>query len=143
MPQSLAALYVHIIFSTKDRAASITPELQPRLYEFCGGILRSKGRMLTAAGGTADHVHFVVSLSRELAVAETVRLLKANSSKWIHETFPMQQSFRWQAGYGAFSVSFSNLAKVKSIHREPGGTSSDAEFSGGVSRVPATASGCV
>jgi len=54
-----------------------------------------------------------VSLGRELSIAETLRLVKANSSKWIHATFPDRQSFAWQAGYGAFSVSYSHIADVK------------------------------
>ena len=60
-----------------------------------------------------DHVHLLVSLSLELSIAETVRLVKANSSKWIHGTFPDRRHFAWQAGYGAFSVSFSNIPDVK------------------------------
>jgi putative transposase len=60
-----------------------------------------------------DHVHLLCSLSKELAVAEALRLIKANSSKWIHETFPQHGSFAWQAGYGAFAVSYSHLDSVK------------------------------
>src|SRR5437870_9311963 len=74
---------------------------------------RAEKSALLAAGGMPDHVHLLVSLSRELSIAETLRLVKANSSKWIHETFPDRQQFAWQAGYGAFSVSFSNLPDVK------------------------------
>jgi REP element-mobilizing transposase RayT len=88
-------------------------EIRPRLHEYMGGILRAEKSVLIAAGGMPDHVHLLVSLSRELSIAETLRLLKANSSKWIHETFPSHVQFAWQAGYGAFSVSFSNLPAVK------------------------------
>jgi len=113
MPQSLACLYVHIIYSTRDRTPLLTPVLRPRLYEYCAGILRSRGAVLASMGGTADHVHLLLSFGRELAVAEAVRLVKANSSKWIHETFPAQSAFGWQAGYAAFSVSWSGVAKVR------------------------------
>jgi REP element-mobilizing transposase RayT len=58
-----------------------------------------------------DHVHLLCSLSKELAIATALRLLKANS-KWIHETFPERRSFAWQAGYGAFTVSYSHLDQV-------------------------------
>jgi putative transposase len=92
---------------------SLDAELQPRLYEYIGGILRAEKSALLAAGGIPDHVHLLVSLSRELAIAETLRLVKANSSKWIHETFPEHRDFAWQSGYGAFSVSFSNVPEVK------------------------------
>jgi REP element-mobilizing transposase RayT len=87
--------------------------LKPRLYEYCGGILESQKSCLIAAGGTADHIHFLVSLGREASIAETVRLVKSNTSKWMHETFPEQRTFQWQAGYGAFGVSLSSVPTVK------------------------------
>lgn len=109
MPQSFVSLHVHIVFATKNRVPLISADFQPRLYEYIGGIVRAQGCSLTAAGGMPDHVHLLVSLSKEASVAEIVRLIKANSSKWIHETFPDKRDFRWQTGYGAFAVSFSNL----------------------------------
>jgi putative transposase len=113
MPQSFGSLHFHFVFSTKDRQPLIDAELQPRLYEYIGGILRAEKSVLLAAGGMPDHIHLLVSLSRELSIAETLRLVKANSSRWIHATFPRRQKFAWQAGYGAFSLSFSNLPEVK------------------------------
>lgn len=112
MPQSFASLRYHIIFSTKHRMPLITADLQSRLYEYFGGILRNENGILLSAGGMPDHVHLLVGLGREMAVAEAVRLLKANSSKWIHETFPGHAAFGWQAGYGAFTVSYSNCPQV-------------------------------
>src|SRR5579871_6066117 len=105
MPQSFAALHCHVVFSTKDRIPFIAPSLQPRLFAYMGGILSPQRTVLIAAGGMPDHVHLLISLSREMAVAEAVRLLKANSSKWLHETFPDLRAFAWQTGYGAFAVS--------------------------------------
>lgn len=120
MPQSCASLYCHIVFSTKGRLPQIDPEWQQRLYDYMGGILRNNECVLTAAGGMPDHVHLLVSLSREKSVAEIVRVVKANSSKWIHETFPMCANFAWQAGYGAFSVSRSNVEVVRTyLARQP------------------------
>jgi putative transposase len=113
MPQSLASLNFHLVFSTKNRQPLIDAEIQSRLYEYIGGILRAEKSVLLAAGGTPDHIHLLVSLSRELSIAETLRIVKANSSKWLHGTFPDRQKFAWQAGYGAFSVSFSNIPDVK------------------------------
>jgi putative transposase len=113
MPQSLAALYCHIVFSTKNREPYIDSDLQERLYEYIGGVIRERNSVLVAAGGIADHVHLLVSMSRELAVAPAVRDIKANSSRWVHETFPDRLFFAWQAGYGAFSVSVSCLDQVK------------------------------
>ncbi len=113
MPQSFAAMYCHIIYSTKHREPMITADIQPRLFEYFGGILRNKSSRLIAAGGMPDHVHLLVSLGKELSVSAAVRFLKANSSKWIHETFPTHPAFAWQTGYGAFSVSQSSLDHVR------------------------------
>ncbi len=113
MPQSFASLHCHIIFSTKGRAPMIKPDVELRLIEYIGGILHKRGCQLVKGGGERDHLHLLVSFSREISVAEAMRLVKANSSKWIHETFPDQARFAWQAGYGAFAVSYSNLEAVK------------------------------
>ena len=113
MSQSFASLHYHLIFSTKSRAPAITDDLASRLYEYLGGLLRFHKGVLLAAGGMADHVHLLVGLNREMSVAEAVRLVKANSSKWIHETFTDRQAFVWQTGYGAFTVSYSNIDQVK------------------------------
>jgi putative transposase len=113
MPQSFTSLNYHLIFSTKNRLPLITPDLQPRLYAYLGGILRENHSVLLAAGGMPDHVHLLVALHKELAVSVALRLLKANSSKWVHETFPEHRSFAWQTEYGAFTVSYSNLGRVK------------------------------
>jgi len=60
-----------------------------------------------------DHIHFLVSLDKQKSISEIVRIIKANSSKWVHETFPEFSRFAWQVGYGAFSVSFSHIERVK------------------------------
>ncbi len=113
MPQSFASLHVHIVFSTKHRARMLRPELRPRLHQYLGGILRDKSCSLAAAGGTADHIHLLASLSRTIAVADAVRVIKANSSGWIHKEFAELSDFYWQEDYGAFAVSHSNVDQVK------------------------------
>jgi REP element-mobilizing transposase RayT len=113
VPQSFASLQYHVIFSTKNRDPAIDRALQPRLYEYVGGVLRGHRGVLLAAGGMPDHVHLLVGLHRETSVAEAVKLVKAHSSKWVHETFPDRQAFAWQAGYGAFTVSYSGVDQVK------------------------------
>ena len=112
MPQSLSSLHCHIIFSTKHREPQINAEWQPRLFEYIGGILREKSSPLVSAGGISDHVHLLVSLHRTLAIADAVRLIKTNSSSWVHEELRIPE-FRWQNGYGAFAVSYSNIEPVK------------------------------
>src|SRR5688500_12474041 len=112
MPQSLASLNVHIIFSTKNRSQFIAADLQPRLYEYISGVLRSLNCKLVMAGGMPDHVHLLVSIARDVSVSDLVRAIKANSSRWVHETAPKLAEFAWQSGYGAFSVSQSNVDDV-------------------------------
>jgi REP element-mobilizing transposase RayT len=113
MPQSLAAMFAHLVFSTKNRAPSVRPEWAARLYDYIGGIIARREGVLLAAGGMPDHVHLLVSLGRNWSLAYLLRDVKAGSSKWVHDTFPDQRSFAWQSGYGAFSVSRSNLGKVE------------------------------
>lgn len=112
MPQSFASLHCHIVFSTKHRQPQISDELRPRLFEYIGGILRNQSSCLIAAGGVPDHIHLLVSLGRTIAVADAVRIVKTNSSSWIHEELRLPE-FGWQDGYGAFAVSYSNVESVK------------------------------
>ncbi len=112
MPHSYTSQLLHCVFSTKGRRSIITPELQTRLFQYIGGIARENKMMLIAAGGIADHVHLLISLSRTISISKAMQLIKGGSSKWIHDTFPEHRSFEWQEGYGAFSVSVSNRSKV-------------------------------
>jgi REP-associated tyrosine transposase len=117
MAHTFSNLLVHIIFSTKDRIASIHAEWRPDLGAYLGGIAREMGGKAVMINGTADHVHLLVSIPANIAVAEMVRVLKANSSRWVNRTHPMKPMFVWQTGYAAYSVSQSNAAAVaKYIH---------------------------
>lgn len=113
MPQSLACLYYHFIFSTRDRAPFLMPALQPQLFSYVGGTLRSAGGVLVAAGGMPDHVHLLASIDKTTSISETMRLVKSNSSRWIRDQSPALRYFAWQTGYGAFSVSCSRISHVK------------------------------
>ena len=113
MPQSFVCLHCHIVFSTRERQRWLHPEISPRLYGYMGGALDAEGAKLLAAGGVEDHVHLLVSLGKEMAVADVVRAVKSNSSRWLHETFRNLHDFAWQTGYGAFSVSHSRLPSVE------------------------------
>ncbi|PQO46341.1 IS200/IS605 family transposase [Blastopirellula marina] len=113
MPQSFAGVYLHLIFSTKNRECSIRTEWAPRLYEYIGGILRDRKCQLLAAGGVEDHVHLLVSLSREITLSSLVRDIKSVSSHWVHQNMTGSQEFAWQQGYAVFSVSQSALVHVK------------------------------
>jgi putative transposase len=113
MPQSFGSLHCHLVFSTKHRLPQISTDIRPRIFEYIGGILRNHSSCLIAAGGMPDHVHLLASLGRTMAAAEAVRLIKSNSCGWIHSELS-QPDFRWQDGYGAFAVSYSNIDQVKS-----------------------------
>jgi len=113
MPQSFASLHHHLIFSTKARAPLLVGDFPIRLYAYIGGIARNEQGTLVAAGGMPDHIHLLVSLSRESSVSDVVRQIKSSSSRWIHETIPELRGFAWQAGYAAFAVSYSHLETVK------------------------------
>jgi len=112
MPHSYSSLLVHAIFSTKGRAPSIDPKIRPDLWAYMGGIVREMRGVARVINGTDDHVHMLVSLPADLAVSECLRVVKTNSSRWIHEKFAHHLSFAWQTGYGAFSVSTSNEKQV-------------------------------
>ena len=113
MSHSNASLIFHIVFSTKKRVPFITPDWQPRLYAYLGGILLHHNGVLLAAGGTANHVHLLSGLHRDMAMSAAVRTLKSNSTSWIHDTFPELAGFRWQIGYGAFSISHTGIKRVE------------------------------
>ncbi len=113
MPSSYTCLYYHIIFSTKHRRPQITPDLRARLYPYVAGIITNQKGHLLAIGGMPDHVHLLVSLPAHTSVSAALRLVKSNSSKWVHETFASRRDFAWQDGYAAFSVSASNRDAVR------------------------------
>ncbi len=112
MARTYTQLLNHIVFSTKDRAPILTPDLRSRLFPYMGGILRNLDAVALSINGVADHVHILAALPATAAVSDIVGKLKANSSKWVHETFPEHAAFRWQLGYAAFSVSASQKEPV-------------------------------
>ncbi len=113
MPQSYTDLLTHMVFSTKSRENLITPDLQPRLFAYMGGIAKNNKCVLLAAGGMPDHIHLLLGVHQTISQAELARVVKANSSKWIHETFTDLEGFSWQSGYGAFSIGRSQVPDVK------------------------------
>ena len=113
MSKSYTNLIYHIVFATKGRRPTITPERQARLYEYIGGIVRKLGGILLAINGMADHIHILVKLRPDRSVSDVMRDLKANSSGWMHDVFPDASDFSWQRGFGAFTVSTSQVEGVK------------------------------
>lgn len=113
MPQSYVSLHHHLVFSAKDRRPQIDAEIEDRLYAYIGGIVSNERGKLLSAGGMPDHIHLLVSIHQTTSIADLLRVLKANSSKWVHETFASHGAFAWQDGYGAFAVSYSQIEIVR------------------------------
>jgi putative transposase len=109
MSHSYSSNLIHLVFSTKDRQHLIRPEIEPRLWEFVVAIGRNHGVRILAVGGMSDHLHLLYHLPKTMTLADSVRILKANSSRWMRET---SVRFAWQRGSGSFSVSASNKAAV-------------------------------
>jgi len=110
MPQTAGNLVIHLIFSTKARRPLITREIRDDLFAYLGGIIRETRGTALIVGGMADHVHMLVRIRPVHAAAEIVRIVKANSSRWLRANG--NKNFAWQNGYGAFSVSESNVPAV-------------------------------
>ena len=104
MAQSLSLVIVHLIFSTKDRFPCLDPSLRSPLQAYLATVARNAKCACYRAGGTVDHVHLAVRLSRTIAIAGLIEELKTSSSKWLKTQRPELRRFAWQRGYGAFSV---------------------------------------
>jgi putative transposase len=112
MAQSLARILVHMIFSTKNRAPMLSPEICTELYPYMHTVLAEHDSPPLQIGGVRDHVHILFLLSRTHSLAKIVEVLKVHSTKWLKTKEPEFAGFHWQSGYGAFSVSQSNANTV-------------------------------
>ena len=112
MAQTYASLYVHFVFSTKDREPTLRADVRPRVWRYLGGIVRNEKMKPIEIGGTADHVHALISMPPTIAPAVVIKTLKGNASKWINEMLGFPTRFEWQEGYGAFSLGISQLDKT-------------------------------
>jgi REP element-mobilizing transposase RayT len=109
MGHSYCSVYLHLVFSTKERRPLIPPPKQRLLHRYLAGIATNHNMKALEAGGMQDHIHLLISLSPDMAVAKAVNVLKSNSSKWMRAQV---RGFAWQEGYAAFSVSVSALEDV-------------------------------
>ena len=99
MPHTFTCLLAHVIFSTKDRTPDLSPELATRLFPYMGGIVRECKGTALIVNGPADHVHLLLSIPATATIADMLRVLKTNSSRWVHEQFPGRKGFGGQTGY--------------------------------------------
>ncbi|MBI5757051.1 MAG: transposase [Planctomycetales bacterium] len=114
MPQSLANVLLHIIFSTKHRVPYLkTKELREAMNAYMVGTLRNLECPSLIVGTVDDHLHCLCQLSRKISIAKLIEEMKTDSSAWVKKQDAELCDFYWQAGYGAFSVSQSNVSQVK------------------------------
>jgi putative transposase len=113
MPQSFAAILIHLVFSTKNREPYLTPEIESELHPYLATIFRELGCPSLCINGTTDHVHILFRLSRTKAICDVVEEVKTSSSKWIKTKGRPWANFYWQNGYGAFSIGESGVQAVK------------------------------
>lgn len=112
MANTYSSLFYHIVFSTKNRASFILPELENRIREYVGGVARHHKMTALQIGGIEDHLHVLVLAPTTIAPCDIAKYLKGDSSSWIHDEFPDLHNFGWQDGYGAFTVSKGNVPSV-------------------------------
>lgn len=111
---SFSGVYVHVIFSTKNRQPFLKNEdFRQDVHRYLGGIAGRVDCDPLIVGGVEDHVHLLLHMGRTVAIAEVVRELKRGSTKWIREQSPVLRRFQWQSGYVAISVSFREISGVR------------------------------
>ena len=113
MSNSYISLYLHVVFRTKNNDPWLTADVCEKLYPYLGGIARDGKLKALAIGGVTDHIHLLLSLPADVSISQAMQLLKAASSRWIHETYPNLARFGWQEGYGAFSIGISQIDDTK------------------------------
>ena|SRR5687768_4563059 len=112
MAQSRVSVYLHIVFSTKNRFPFLTPKIESELFAYIGGILSNFGCRLLAANGTENHVHLLVSIDKIIQIPDLVGTIKRESSKWL-KSKSKTLKFGWQDGYSVFSVGHTQISAVK------------------------------
>ena|ERR1043166_1241626 len=115
MPQSLAQIYLHIVFSTKERRPFLHDDtIRDEMHTYLGGICNNLDCPVLRVGGVADHVHILCRFGRTISVADLIQELKRESSKWVKTKPDSLRDFHWQNGYGAFSVSPGHVEPLRS-----------------------------
>lgn len=118
MAYTYATIRLHVVFSTSGRRPLILPDVQPRLWDYLGGIGRNHKIPIHAIGGIENHAHILMSAPPTIPLSKIVQTLKAYSSKWMNEGVMKGGRFAWQEGYAAFSVSASNSERVEQYIRD-------------------------
>jgi putative transposase len=112
MPQSLSQVILHIVFSTKERRPWLDPKIRPRMHAYLATMCRDCECQAYRVGGIADHVHVATRLARTISQADLLERIKKTSSTWIKGQGDQYAGFGWQAGYGAFSIGWSQMEEL-------------------------------
>ena len=118
MAGTYTKLYYHIVFSTKNRKEFIKSAIEDQLHKYIAGIVRGIGGNGIEINGMPDHVHILAIMPPKIALSNALRDIKANSSRWVHESFPELAKFGWQDGFAAFTVSKSQVDPVRQYIRD-------------------------
>lgn len=113
MPQSLASIPLHCIWSTRDRQPLIKPEIEKELFSYMAAIFRENESPALTINGTENHVRNLVILSRKVTVAKLIEEVKKSSSKWIKTKGVFYKNFYWQSGYAALGIGQSDIEPLK------------------------------
>ncbi|EAZ81615.1 IS200/IS605 family transposase [Algoriphagus machipongonensis] len=111
-PGTFSQIYIQIIFAVKNRNTLISKIWEEELYKYISGIITNKDQKLIAINGMEDHIHILIGMRASCRLSDLVREIKKSSTNWINERGFAQKSFRWQAGFGAFSYTQSSLPNI-------------------------------
>ncbi len=112
MPNTFTQLYIHIVFAVKNRNALIDQSWEEALYKYITGTVQNMGHKMLRINGMPDHIHFLIGMKPEIAISDLVREVKKSSTNHIKEKNLTKFNLNWQTGFGAFSVSHSQLDSV-------------------------------
>ena len=113
MPKSYNSVWIHLIFSTKNREAVLSKEIRNSVCDFLRNESILKGYYLDSINGYENHLHLLYKQSLKESISDFVKWYKGRSSKWINDHYDFETNFRWQQGYGVFSVSKENLERTR------------------------------
>lgn len=112
MANTYTQIYLHIVFAVQDRNSLIKTEWKDELYKYITGIIQNNKHKLISINGTSNHIHIAIGYKPHQLIPDLLQDIKANSSKWINEKRFVRGKFNWQAGYGAFSLSHSQIGAI-------------------------------
>lgn len=112
MANTYYQIHVHLVFAAKERYPLLTGQHQKNIHAYLAGKAKEHNCYINAIGGTEDHLHILININPKISISEITKTLKGSSSHYINERKMSPAHFEWQTGYGAFSVSQSNVGKV-------------------------------